>query len=70
VRREGRTLGATVVLGALLWPSAGAAAPAVTELTGGVTPGFGANRTPHEITSGPDGNIWFTGAEARVLWDG
>lgn len=43
----------------------------VVELTGGVTPGFSANMQPNAITTGPDGNIWFTesagsGGVARV----
>ena len=47
----------------------------VTELTGGVTPGFSANATPTDITTGPDGRIWFTeqappGRAARVNGDG
>ena len=41
-------------------PASAAAAPTVTEFTGGVTPGFSANRGPFGITVGPDGNIWFT----------
>ncbi len=51
----------------------------VTEFVGGVTPGFTANRSPSQITLGPDGNMWFTegpssdfnpGAIARVNPDG
>jgi hypothetical protein len=55
-RAERRTIVAAVVLGALLWPATGTAAPSVTELTGGVTPGFTAAGGPIGITSGPDGN--------------
>jgi virginiamycin B lyase len=32
----------------------------VTELTGGVTPGFSPTSNPDGITVGPDGHIWFT----------
>lgn len=47
----------------------------VTELVGGVTPGFSANSTPTGIATGPDGKIWFTqqaapGRVARVNGDG
>jgi RTX calcium-binding nonapeptide repeat (4 copies) len=47
----------------------------VTELTGGVTPGFSASAAPTDITTGPDGRIWFTeqappGRVARVNGDG
>jgi hypothetical protein len=47
----------------------------VTEFTGGVTTGFTGNRAPYEITTGPDGHIWFTenanpGALGRVNSDG
>jgi streptogramin lyase len=51
----------------------------VTEFTGGVTSGFTADRSPNQITLGPDGNIWFTegpsnisnpGAVARLNPDG
>jgi streptogramin lyase len=31
-----------------------------TQATGGVTPGFTANQRPDGITTGPDGNIWYT----------
>lgn len=34
--------------------------PTVTELTGGVTPGFSPRSDPDGITVGPDGHIWFT----------
>jgi streptogramin lyase len=56
-------------------PAAASAAPSVTEFTGGVTPGFTANRSPVGLTTGRDGNIWFTesgnpGAVARVNADG
>jgi hypothetical protein len=39
---------------------ASAATPTVTELTGGVTPGFSSDSNPDGITTGPDGHIWFT----------
>jgi streptogramin lyase len=48
----------------------------VTEFTGGVTPGFGSQGGPSGITTGPDGNIWFTeapdlgGAVARLNANG
>jgi streptogramin lyase len=48
----------------------------VTELTGGVTAGFSADDSvPTDITTGPDGNIWFTdhgvpGRLGRVNCDG
>lgn len=45
---------------ACAWPAAAAAAPTVTEYTGGVTPGFTTTSGPAHITVGPDGNIWFT----------
>jgi streptogramin lyase len=43
----------------------------VSEFAGGVTPGFTANQIPTGITTGPDGNVWFTensgpGAVARI----
>lgn len=50
---------AIVVAALLAWPAA-ARADVVTELTGGVTPGFSANPFPEGITSGPDGHVWFT----------
>ncbi len=48
-----------VVAAGLVWPAA-AGASTVVEFTGGVTPGFRANVQPRGITTGPDGNIWFT----------
>ena len=64
-------LGLTV---ALAVPAAAGAAATVTELTGGVTPGFTSNAYPYAITAGPDG-IWFTeqldpGGVARVNANG
>jgi len=74
-----RTLGAE--LAALATAALAAAAPAaaltptVTEYTGGVAPGFSANAGPYGITSGPDGNLWFTesgtpGRVARITTNG
>ncbi|HEV8461908.1 MAG TPA: hypothetical protein VGQ38_14495 [Gaiellaceae bacterium] len=34
--------------------------PTVTELTGGVTPGFSRDTDPDGVVVGPDGHIWFT----------
>jgi len=47
----------------------------VTEITGGVAPGFSANRNPSYIVTGPDGNLWFSeyggaGAIARLTSSG
>jgi virginiamycin B lyase len=39
---------------------AAVATPTVTELTGGVTPGFSRDTDPDGIVLGPDGHIWFT----------
>jgi virginiamycin B lyase len=50
---------AAVVLGCAT-SSALCAEPAVTELTGGVTPGFSFHGGPYGIAAGPDGNIWIT----------
>ena len=44
----------------LAWPGAAAAAPTVTEFTGGTTPGFSSGGGPDGIVQGPDGNLWFT----------
>lgn len=35
-------------------------AGAVTEFTGGVTPGLSAGRQPANLVAGPDGNVWVT----------
>jgi virginiamycin B lyase len=45
----------------------------VTEFVGGEVPGFGAFRQPTGITTGPDGNIWFSttrGIVGRVNGNG
>jgi streptogramin lyase len=42
----------------LLWPAGASAAP-VTVFSNGVTQGSG----PSEMTSGPDGNLWYTAAD-------
>ena len=57
-----RALGAAAVALALAATGAtgAAAAPTVTELTGGVTPGFAVNSFPVRIATGNDGNVWFT----------
>src|SRR5258706_357618 len=54
-----RVLYAPVLALALVWPAAAAAAPSVTEFTGGVTPGLSADAGPGEIAAGPDGNLGF-----------
>jgi streptogramin lyase len=49
------------VLVGLIVPSAADPAGQITEVaTGGVTAGFSANAGPDGITTGPDGNVWFT----------
>ncbi len=50
----------TLVALATLGAGGASAAPTVTEITGGVTPGFSANGVPWGITAGPDGSMWFT----------
>ena len=40
--------------------TAAAPTPTVTELTGGLTPGFSSLSDPDGITTGPDGHVWFT----------
>jgi sugar lactone lactonase YvrE len=57
---RGRVLCALMLALACVWPAAAAAAPSVTEFTGGVTAGFSANGQPFGIAAGPDGNLWFT----------
>ena len=64
-----------VVAAAGLVRPAAAGASTVVQLTGGKTPGFGANGEPLGITTGPDGHIWFTqhanpGDISRVNSDG
>jgi streptogramin lyase len=57
----------------LACPTLAQADPTLTEFTGGVTPGFSANRDPEGITVGPDHNIWFAeqaGDLARINPDG
>jgi streptogramin lyase len=54
------------VLACAACPTSAAAAPTVTELTGGVTQGFSANADPEGITVGSDGNIWFAEEGGRV----
>jgi streptogramin lyase len=58
-------IGAAVLITAT---PAAALTPTVTEYTGGVAPGFTVNASPESITTGPDGNLWFTenGPPARV----
>jgi virginiamycin B lyase len=52
---------AVVALAAVLVvPGAAGADPVVTEFDGNITPGFTAARAPETVTTGPDGNIWFT----------
>jgi virginiamycin B lyase len=63
-----------VIAVSLAWPAV-AAASAVVELTGGVTPGFSPGMGPNGITVGPDRHIWFTegnspGGVARVNSNG
>ena len=60
-------VGLALALGTLATAAAGAPAgtaaaptPTVTELTGGVTPGFSSLSDPDGITTGPDGHVWFT----------
>ena len=47
--------------------------PTVSELTGGMTPGFTPNSYPDGITTAPDGHVWFTeyyGANATTTMVG
>jgi streptogramin lyase len=65
---------AVLALGAAAAPAA-AITPTVTEYTGGVAPGFSVNAAPEGITTGPDGNLWFTengppGRVARITTSG
>jgi streptogramin lyase len=84
-RRSAAGYGRAVVQGLRVWCAgaaafltacaAASAAPTVTELTGGVTPGFSANSAPFEIAAARDGRLWFTeatdpGRVARVNADG
>jgi virginiamycin B lyase len=60
-----RVAGATVVaaIATIVGALPGAATPVgeiTTQATGGVTPGFTANQQPAGITTGPDGNVWYT----------